>query len=410
MRFAELLLMNNLQGKKIIVGITGSIAAYKSAVLIRLLIKSGAEVRVVMTPSATHFITPLTISTLSKNTVFVDVIDKDSWNNHVELGIWGDAFVIAPATANTIGKLANGICDSVIGAVYLSARCPIYFAPAMDADMWLHPSVKKNLHTLSGFGNHIIPVGHGELASGLRGDGRMAEPEEIAAFLSGQFQADHYLSGKKILITAGPTYEPIDPVRFIGNRSTGKMGIEIANAAINMGAKVDLVLGPSNLDPHPEVVVHNVQTAADMYQKAKSLFPNIDIAIFTAAVSDYAPENPALEKIKKQTNTLEIQLIKTPDIAFELGKAKSAGQITVGFALETNNEEENAKKKLQKKNFDLIVLNSLKDKGAGFQHSTNKITIFHKNGDKIAFDLKSKAEVAKDILQELLKLLMINPK
>ena len=393
--------MGSLNGKKIIVGITGSIAAYKAAILVRGLIKAGAEVRVLMTPAATHFITPLTLSTLSKNPVYTDVIDESSWNNHVELGLWADLMVIAPATANSLGKLANGICDNIIAAVYLSARCPVFFAPAMDADMWLHPSVTHNIQKLESYGNHLLPVGYGALASGLEGKGRMAEPEVIVQHLTTFLGTAQPLKEVKFLITAGPTFEPMDPVRFIGNRSSGKMGVAIASELIKLGGKVTLIMGPSNQTISPEIETIRVETAQSMYDKTMELFKETQVAIFAAAVSDYRPKNPSNQKIKKKTDTLTIELVKNPDIAASAGNIKTANQITVGFALETNDERQNAWGKLQKKNFDLVVLNSLNDKGAGFQVDTNKVTFLYRDGTERAFDLKSKTEVAKDITQAI---------
>ena len=389
-----------LKGKKIVLGISGSIAAYKSAILTRLLVKNGAEVKVLMTKAAQAFVNPLTFSTLSKNAVLTGVIEDESWNNHVELGLWADALVIAPCTANTLAKLANGICDNIISAVYLSARCPVMLAPAMDVDMWKHPATKRSLQLVKAYQNHVIPVGFGELASGLVGDGRMAEPEDIVDFLQTYFNQDKPLAGKKVLITAGPTYEPIDPVRFIGNRSSGKMGIALAEAARNAGAEVTLVLGPSNLSTehfHPI----KVETAEEMYNAAHQNFAQTDIAILAAAVSDYRPKAIATQKIKKTENEFHIETTKTPDIAASLGKIKKPHQIIVGFALETNNEELNAKTKLQKKNFDFIVLNSLQDKGAGFGYDTNKVKILFKDGKVQEHSLKSKKEVAEDIINAI---------
>ena len=399
-----------LKGKKIILAITGSIAAYKTAFLTRLLIKAGAEVQILMTKAATDFITPLTLSTLSKKPVFTDVHSSDSWNNHVELGLWADAMVVAPLTATTLGKMANGICDNIIVATYLSARCPVFVAPAMDLDMWVHPSTKANIEKLKSYGNHIIPVGHGELASGLVGAGRMGEPEDIVQHL-GEFLAGKNaissadialnslpLQGKKAIVTAGPTYEPIDPVRFIGNRSSGKMGVAIAEALAQQGAEVKLILGPSNLSTTiSNVETIRVQTAQDMYTIATSHFPSSDIAVMAAAVADYRPKTVADKKLKKGDFDLTIPLERTQDIAAALGKIKKQAQIIIGFALETNNELENAKGKLKKKNFDMIVLNSLQDKGAGFRHDTNKVTFV--TADKVKpFPLKSKVEVAEDIV------------
>ncbi|HMN90721.1 MAG TPA: bifunctional phosphopantothenoylcysteine decarboxylase/phosphopantothenate--cysteine ligase CoaBC [Saprospiraceae bacterium] len=397
---------HHLKGKKILLGVTGSIAAYKVALLTRLLVKSGAEVRIIMTPAATTFITPLTLSTLSKHPVWTEVSTEESWNNHVKLGLWADAFVIAPLTATTLGKLANGIADNIVVVVYLSARCPVFFAPAMDADMWLHPSVQQNVQQLQAFGNHLIPVAHGELASGLFGEGRMAEPEQIVALLNDFWAHRTDFAGKQILITAGPTYEPIDPVRFIGNRSSGKMGIAIAEAAAQRGATVTLLLGPVKTQPsHSSIQVIPVHTAQEMYEAALQHFPKCDIAILAAAVADYRPANPAPEKIKRTSDALSIELIPNPDIAATLGRQKRSNQYIVGFALESTDEENNAKLKLEKKNFDLIVLNSLKNPGAGFDHATNQITIIGKGNKLVKFELKPKIAVAEDILDAIADLL-----
>lgn len=400
--------MSDLSGKKIILCVTGSIAAYKAASLCRLLIKAGASVKVIMTQAATGFISPLTLSTLSQNPVYTSVSTAEGWNNHVELGLWADAMLLAPLTATSLGKLANGIADNMVAAVYLSARCPVFFAPAMDVDMWHHPSTQQNVKRLQSYGNHLIPVGHGELASGLVGEGRMAEPEDIVAHLGGFFASDQSLKGKKVLITAGPTYEPIDPVRFIGNRSSGKMGMALAEEAAARGAEVSLVLGPTALDTSQEGVnIQRVETAEEMYAAASAIFPQADVAILAAAVADYRPATVANHKIKKKTDTFQIDLVKTPDIAAELGQRKQAHQLIVGFALETEKAIEHAKGKLLKKNFDFIVLNSLQDPGAGFQHDTNKISILHANSNghldnkMKEFELKSKVAVAKDILDEV---------
>lgn len=395
-----------MQGKKIILGISGSIAAYKSAFLTRLLIKAGAEVQVLMTPAAQDFITPLTLSTLSKRPVYSSVSSETGWNNHVELGLWADAMVIAPCTATTLAKLANGLCDNILVAAYLSARCPVFFAPAMDLDMWHHPATRHNVERLLSYGNHLIPVGVGELASGLSGEGRMAEPEDIVAYLEHFFAQQQDLAGKKILLTAGPTYEAIDPVRFIGNRSSGKMGLALADAAARRGAEVTLILGPSKLLPQEKSVkVLRVESAQEMHDAAVQLYPGMDAAILAAAVADYRPKVVATEKIKKKGEELQLDLIKNPDIAADLGKMKKAGQLLIGFALETNDEENNAQGKLEKKNFDFIVLNSLRDAGAGFNHDTNKISILFKNNKKRDFELKSKNAVAEDILQAMIDLL-----
>ncbi|MEM9991414.1 MAG: bifunctional phosphopantothenoylcysteine decarboxylase/phosphopantothenate--cysteine ligase CoaBC, partial [Bacteroidota bacterium] len=381
-----------------------SIAAYKAAFLTRLFIKQGAEVQVLMTPAATNFITPLTLSTLSKRPVYSQVSTAEGWNNHVELGLWADAMVIAPATATTLAKLANGICDNVIAAVYLSARCPVFFAPAMDLDMWQHPATLRNVASLQAYGNHLIPVGYGELASGLVGAGRLAEPEDIVRHIVDFFQETNQLVGRKMLVTAGPTYEPIDPVRFIGNRSSGKMGVALAKVLATRGAKVELVLGPSaQTITHPNITVRLVQTAQEMYAASVACFESCDAAILAAAVADYRPKKVATQKIKKKTNELQLELEKTTDIAAVLGKAKQAHQYLIGFALETNDELEHAKGKLERKNFDFIVLNSLRDAGAGFRHDTNKITILHRDGKQQNFPLKSKMLVAVDIVNTLVQ-------
>lgn len=393
-----------LAGKKIIVGVSGSIAAYKSALLVRLLAKEGVEVKVVMTSAAKDFITPLTLATLSKNPVLIDFTkdDQGGWNNHVELGLWADAMVIAPASANTLAKMANGSCDNLLSAVYLSARCPVFFAPAMDLDMLQHPSTKSNIDRLISFGNHQIMPAFGELASGLVGTGRMAEPEEIVGFLSHFFSVEKKLSGKKALVTAGPTHEALDPVRFIGNNSSGKMGFAIAEELANMGADVELVVGPTHLAVHSDKVkVTRVTSAEDMYNACVSHFPSSDITVLSAAVADYRPIHKADQKIKKSESSMTIELTKTKDIAAELGTQKKANQYVVGFALETENETANAEKKIVSKNFDLIVLNSLNDKGAGFGQDTNKITLIDRAGSKMEFPLKSKEDVAKDIVNAI---------
>jgi phosphopantothenoylcysteine decarboxylase / phosphopantothenate---cysteine ligase len=394
--------MGNLKGKKILLGVTGSIAAYKAAFLCRLLIAAGAEVQVLMTESATTFISPLTLSTLSKRPVHVKVSEGESWNSHVEMGLWADAMVIAPVTATTLAKLANALADNVIVATYLSARCPMFFAPAMDLDMWKHPANRQNILKLQSFGDHLIPVGHGELASGLVGEGRMAEPEEIIQCLDDFFGAARTLEGKHVLITAGPTYEPIDPVRFVGNRSSGKMGVAIAEEAAKRGAHVRLILGPSRIEPATEEIqITRVQTALEMSDAALQFFPQADVAILAAAVSDYRPKEVAGSKIKKDTDTLLVEMVKNPDIAAQLGKIKRPDQLLVGFALETDDEESNAKAKLEKKNFDFIVLNSLRDQGAGFNVDTNRITVIGKGNKIRKFELKSKKAVAGDIIDEV---------
>lgn len=393
-----------LAGKKIIVGVSGSIAAYKSALLVRLLVKEEVDVKVVMTSAAKDFITPLTLATLAKNPVLIDFTkdDQGGWNNHVELGLWADAMVIAPASANTISKMANGICDNLLSAVYLSARCPVFFAPAMDLDMLQHPSTKSNIDRLISFGNHQVMPAFGELASGLVGTGRMAEPEEIVGSLGRFFSTDKRLLGKKALVTAGPTHEALDPVRFIGNNSSGKMGFAIAEELAAMGAEVQLVVGPTHLSTESgKVKVTRVTSAEDMYHVCLSHFPSSDITVLSAAVADYRPAHRADQKIKKNEGAMTIELTKTRDIAAELGKQKKANQFVVGFALETENETANAEKKIVAKNFDLIVLNSLNDKGAGFAHDTNKVTLIDRAGRKKEFPLKSKKDVAKDIVNAI---------
>ncbi|MDC1261880.1 bifunctional phosphopantothenoylcysteine decarboxylase/phosphopantothenate--cysteine ligase CoaBC [Polaribacter sp.] len=397
--------MSVLSGKKVLLGITAGIAAYKTAGLVRLFIKLGAEVQVIMTPASKDFITPLTLSTLSKNPVHSTFYDKEAenelWNNHVELGLWADIMVIAPATANTLSKMTNGVCDNLLLATYLSSKCPVYFAPAMDLDMYIHPSTKNNLDQLQHFGNVMIPATSGELASGLVGEGRMAEPEDILSFIEKDFLNKQPLKGKKLLLTAGPTYEAIDPVRFIGNHSSGKMGFAIAKTAANLGAEVILIAGPSaETIQHSFVKRIDVKSAEEMYTHAHLYFKDTDIAILSAAVADYRPKNVAAQKIKKKDATIEIVLEKTKDILASLGEIKEH-QLLVGFALETNNEAENAKGKLKKKNLDLIVLNSLQDKGAGFATDTNKITIIDKDLSMQTFGLKSKDAVAEDIMKAI---------
>jgi phosphopantothenoylcysteine decarboxylase/phosphopantothenate--cysteine ligase len=401
-----------LQGKKILLGITGSIAAYKSIYLVRLLVKAGAEVKVIMTPSSKDFVSSLTLSTLSHHPVLIDLFDEQSWSNHVELGRWADIMVIAPLSCNTLAKMANGQCDNLLLAVYLSATCPVVVAPAMDEDMWHHPATKDNLKRLEAFGNKIIPVGKGELASGLFGDGRMAEPEEITEYITADFfltpkeaAQSRPLAGKKAMVTAGPTYEAIDPVRFIGNHSSGKMGIAIAKELYRRGAEVTLIMGPSAVDFSANGIgLIRVVSAADMYEASNKAFEKADIAVMSAAVADYTPVTKADQKIKKKEEQFNLELTKTKDILKSLGEKKKKGQVLVGFALETANEKANALEKLEKKNADMIVLNSLKDKGAGFGHDTNKITIFRKGGEELQFDTKTKEEVAKDIVDTIIRI------
>ncbi len=396
--------MSVLHSKKILLAVSAGIAAYKAAFLVRGLIKKGAQVKVIMTPDAQHFVTPLTLSTLSKNPVEWEFFgDKGDWNNHVELALWADYILVAPCTANTLSHMADGTCDNLVLATYLSAKCPVYFAPAMDLDMYQHPSTKENINKLQQNGNILIPAESGELASGLVGEGRMAEPENMIAFMENHIAATLPLYGKKIVISAGPTYENIDPVRFIGNYSSGKMGFEIAKEASNLGANVTLVSGPS----HESVAGYpikriDVVSARNMYDAMHSEFNTADVVIMSAAVADYRPKLVAEQKIKKNDEDLTIELVKNPDILKSLGQIKT-NQLLVGFALETNNEEEYAKQKLAKKNLDFIVLNSMQDKDAGFQKNTNKITIIDKNLSKQSFEVKSKKEVAKDILNVVIK-------
>jgi len=399
--------MSVLSGKNIVLGVTAGIAAYKSAFLVRLLVKKGANVKVVMTPSAKEFVTPLTLSTLSNNEVlssFTNEEDENAqWNNHVALALWANLFLIAPATANTLSKMASGTSDNLLLAVYLSTKCPVYYAPAMDLDMYKHPTTAQTFKKLKSFGNIQIPAAFGELASGLVGQGRMAEPEDIVAFLEKDILKTLPLREKKILITAGPTYEAIDPVRFIGNHSSGKMGYALAETAANLGAEVTLISGPVSLKlEHTQVNIVSVTSAKEMYKKAHDFFKDCDIAILSAAVADYRPVEVASQKIKKEDTSLALKLEKTEDILASLGKIKEE-QFLVGFALETQNEIENAKTKLQQKNLDLIVLNSLNDKGAGFKSDTNKVTLIDRDNKVFPFSVKNKKEVANDILQHIIK-------
>ncbi len=394
------------QGRKILVGITGSIAAYKSILLVRQLVKAGAEVKVIMTPSASDFVTPLTLSTLSKNPVLTDLSDENSWNNHVMLGRWADVMLLAPLSCNTLAKMAQGLCDNLLLATYLSATCPVVAAPAMDEDMWKHPSTKANLAAVEAHGVTTLPVETGELASGLYGDGRMAEPEAILSFIDRRFFLPGDMRGKKVLVSAGPTQEAIDPVRYISNHSSGKMGVAIAEQLAARGATVHLVLGPVAIKTHhPAITVYPVLSAEEMYRECSSLFAGVDIAVMSAAVADYTPAVKATEKIKKSGGSLTIELVKTKDILKALGEQKKKGQLLVGFALETNNEKEHALAKLKDKNADMIVLNSLRDAGAGFAFDTNKITIFAKDGSERAYEQKSKQQVAGDIVDTIVKML-----
>jgi phosphopantothenoylcysteine decarboxylase / phosphopantothenate---cysteine ligase len=395
-----------LKGKKVLIGITGSIAAYKIPLLIRLLKKQKAEVKVVATPSALDFVTTLTLSTVSENQVFIDFKNNEngSWNNHVELALWADIILIAPASMNTIAKMANGVCDNLLLATYFSAKCKVYVAPAMDLDMYAHPSNKNNINKLIIYGNGVIDAAIGELASGLEGKGRMQEPEIIVEEIKNHFQKNVALKNKKILITAGPTVELIDPVRYISNHSTGKMGYAIAEKAAEMGANVTLISGPVTIEAPTGIKVIKVTNAAEMLKEALKEAKKYDIAILSAAVADYTPKIFSSTKIKKSTESFNLELSKTADIAAELGKIKKINQKLIGFALETNNELSNAKEKLKRKNFDAIVLNSLNEKGAGFGNDTNKISIIDKNNKTKHFELKSKKEVAFDILNYILKL------
>lgn len=396
--------MSILNRKKILLAVTAGIAAYKAAFLVRLLIKKGADVKVITTPDALEFVTPLTLATLSKNSVEWEFYnDKGDWNNHVDLGLWADYMIIAPATANTMSKMSDGEVDNLVVATYLSAKCPIFIAPAMDLDMYKHPSTKINLDKLASFGNIIIPAESGELASGLTGEGRMAEPENIVQFIENQLLKTAPLYGKNVLVSAGPTYEKIDPVRFIGNFSSGKMGIEIAKSAADLGANVKLVCGPSNISTDGVGLERiNVLSALEMKKAMEDNFEIADIVIMSAAVADYRPATMAKQKIKKNDDDMRIDLVKNPDILQGLGQMKQ-NQILVGFALETQNEIENATGKLHKKNLDFIVLNSLQDKEAGFQKDTNKVSIISKKNEILQFDAKEKSEVAKDILNFIIE-------
>lgn len=399
--------MSVLRGKKVILGVSGGIAAYKTAHLVRLFIKAGAQVQVIMTPASKDFVSPLTLATLSKNPVYSTFYNEEDdnaqWNNHVDFGLWADLMVIAPATANTLSKMANGNCDNLLIATYLSAKCPVYFAPAMDLDMYKHPSTIETFKVLQLFGNTIIPAESGELASGLSGQGRMAEPENIIAFLEADLESKLPLRGKKVLITAGPTYEAIDPVRFVGNHSTGKMGFDIAQCAARFGAEVTLISGPTQLKlPDNKIKLISVVSAANMFDSCMQYFDDCDIFIATAAVADYRPKLVANQKIKKTEDCFSIEMERTVDILGTLGE-KKIKQFVVGFALETHDEIENAKSKIQKKNLDLIVLNSLQDKGAGFGQGTNKVTLIDKDFNVAPMELKSKEAVAEDIINRIIE-------
>jgi len=405
-----------LKGVKVLLGVCGSIAAYKAAMLTRLLVKQGAEVQVLMTSAAQDFITPLTLATLSKKPALSQYFTAANgvWNNHVDLGLWADLMVVAPLSANTLAKMAHGQSNNLLTATYLSARCPVFVAPAMDLDMYAHPATQRNLALLQEYGNHIIEAEHGELASGLQGQGRMAEPEHIVAALEKYWQnhgtpAAHPpnagpLSGQQVLVTAGPTHEAIDPVRFIGNHSSGKMGFALAHELAQLGAQVHLVCGPTHQQSnHPNITRVDVTSAQQMHAACMALWPKINVAVLAAAVADYTPKEPANQKIKKKETALNIELVKTHDIAAELGKRKGPRQFMVGFALETQDEHQNAVEKIKKKNFDIIVLNSLNDPGAGFKHNTNKVTIIDRQGQSTPYPLKSKDQVAKDIVHEILQ-------
>ncbi len=387
-----------LKGKKILLGVSGSIAAYKTPHLVRLLVRAGAEVKVIATPSSLDFVSALSLSTVSRHPVLSELTDRDTWANHVALGRWADVMLLAPLSCNTLAKFATGICDNLLTAVYLSATCPVVLAPAMDEDMWKHPATRNNLEKLSGWGNLVIPVEHGELASGLIGEGRMAEPEKILIWLEGFFSERMQFKGKHVLVTAGPTFESLDPVRFIGNRSSGKMGIEIARVFAARGAKVTLVLGPTSETPPEQVETIRVETAKQMLAACVKVFQKVRIAVMSAAVADYTPARPARQKIKKSEEVLNIPLVKTTDILRHLGGIKTKTQLLVGFALETENEKANALKKLREKNADLIVLNSLNDAGAGFGYDTNKISIFDRKGTEKNYPVQTKKEVAENIV------------
>jgi phosphopantothenoylcysteine decarboxylase/phosphopantothenate--cysteine ligase len=398
--------MSSLSGKKILLGISGGIAAYKTPLLVRELIKFGAEIRVLMTPLAKDFVTPLTLSALSKNPVLSSFtnneLDNPVWNNHVDLGLWADLYIIAPATSNTLSSMAQGRCNNLLLATYLSAKCPVFIAPAMDLDMYAHPSNQKNINLLASYGNQILPVGEGNLASGLEGKGRMMEPNQIAENIISYFNPSLPLKNKKVLITAGPTYEAIDPVRFIGNHSSGKMGFSLAKEAAELGATVTLITGPTaQIISHPNILIVHVVSTLEMFDAVKEYYLNTDIAIAAAAVADYKPETQVLQKIKKKADFLKLNLVPTQDILAYMGSHKK-NQYLIGFALETNNAIDNAKEKLYNKNLDGVVLNSLQDAGAGFSVSTNKITYIHANQSIIEFPLQSKSDCAKVIFKQIL--------
>ncbi len=401
--------MSSLTGKKILLGVSGSIAAYKSAYLLRLLTKEGASVRVMMTASAKDFVSPLTFSTLSKHPVASDIHDGDAWTNHVEWGLWADLILIAPATAHTLARCAFGLASDMLTATYLSARCPVFFAPAMDLDMWQHPTTLENISRLQSFGNFILDVGTGELASGLTGPGRMAEPEEILERMLEFFHFREDMRGKKVLVNAGPTYEAIDPVRYVGNHSTGKMGVAIAEEFAQRGSEVDLILGPDSVLPQDErIKVTRIVSADEMLEACSTRFQDAEITVLAAAIADYKPAVVAKDKIKKSSDTLTLELVRTADIASALGKQKRSGQILVGFALETNDAEANAIEKLTKKNMDMIVLNNPHEDGAGFGHDTNKVTFLFPDNKREIFELKSKKDVARDIVDAIHKMTKAN--
>ena len=393
-----------LNAKKILLGITGSIAAYKSILLLRFLVKEGAEVKVIMTPAARDFVSPLTLSTLSGHPVAIDLFHENEWSNHVLLGRWADLMLVAPLSCNTLAKMAIGACDNLLMAVYLSATCPVIVAPAMDEDMWKHPSTQQNLQKIISYGNKLIPVERGDLASGLVGEGRMSEPESILNYIKKEILANSKLAGKTALVTAGPTHEAIDPVRFLGNNSSGKMGVSIARQLQREGAEVTLVLGPTEFPlPLNGMKVIRIDSAEEMYRACTQIFPDVDIAVMAAAVADYMPEVMASEKLKKNDENLTLVFKRTPDILKSLGKSKRPGQVLVGFALETQDEKKNALEKLQNKNADLMVLNSLRDEGAGFRYDTNKVTIFDSKGNENSLPLKDKSEIAKDIVDSIIE-------